>query len=157
MAVTNDYPLQDYRHDSMNRQRQRPQLHRLHTLSLGRNDGIGLSSSVDSTSAYAESDYASPASQSYQNDDLPFLHSPVPIYNSYSSQNSNSDSPVPGLIGDSRGPTSCPDQYYAQSEMSSSISSHQNLYDIAEGRQQQASPAGNEIFYDDEILGKCLY
>lgn len=157
MAISNDYSsLQDYHHEPMNHQRQLPQLHRLHTLSLGRNDGMGLSSSVDSLSAYAESDYASPVSQSFQNDEVPFLHSPVPIYNSYSSsRNSNADSPVPGLVSDSRGPTSCPDPYYAQSEMSSSISSHQNLYEIAEGRQQQSSPAGNEIFYDDDSLAEC--
>ncbi len=152
--IQNEYPLHDYRHDSMNHQRQLPQLHRLHTLSLGRNDGMGLSSSVDSLSAYAESDYASPVSQSFQNDDAPYLHSPVPIYNSYSSRGSNADSPVPGMVGDSRGPTSCPEHYYAQSEMSSSISSHQNLYDIAETRQQHPSPSANEIFYDDEMLGK---
>jgi hypothetical protein len=155
MSAPNDYsPLQDYQHDPMNHQRQLPQLHRLHTLSLGRNDGMGLSSSVESLSAYADSDYASPISQSFQNDEVPFLHSPIPMYNSFSSRNSNADSPVPGLVGDSRGPTSCPDHYYAQSEMSSSISSHQNQYDIVEGRRQQSSPAANEIFYEDDILRK---
>ena len=155
MAISHDYPLQDYHQDPMNHQRQVPQLHRLHTLSLGRGDGLGLSSSIDSLSAYAESDYASPISQSFPNDDIPFLHSPVPMYNSYSSRNSTADqSPVVGMMGDSRGPTSCPEQFYPQSEMSSSISSHQNLYDINESRQHQASPAPNDIFYDDEMLGK---
>jgi hypothetical protein len=155
MAISHNYPLQDYHQDPMNRQRQAPQLHRLHTLSLGRGDGLGLSSSIDSLSAYAESDYASPISQSFQNDDIPFLHSPVPMYNSFSSQNSTADqSPAVGMMGDSRGPTSCPDQFYAQSEMSSSISSHQNLYDINESRQHQASPAHNDIIYDNDMLGK---
>lgn len=154
MAVSNEYhhPMSDYRHDPISHQRQLPQLHRLHTLSLGRNE-LGHSSSVESLSAYAESDYASPISQSFPHDDAPFLHSPAPIFNSYSSRNSVGDSPVPGLIPDTRGPTSCPDHYYAQSEMSSSISSHQNLYDIAEGR-QQSSPGANEMYYEDEILGK---
>jgi hypothetical protein len=157
MAVHHEYPIQqDYHSEGMSHQRQLPHLHRLHTLSLGRGDGLALSSSLDSLSAYADSDYnASPISQSFHNDDVPFLHSPVPMYNSFSSRNSNADqSPVGGMMGDSRGPTSCPDHFYAQSEMSSSISSHQNLYDIAEGRQHQQSPAGNDIFYDDDMLGK---
>ncbi len=161
MAISQDFQLQDYNSDSMDHQRQLPQLHRLHTLSLGRGDGLGLSSSIDSLSAYAESEYAaSPISQSFQNEDGPYLHSPVPMYNSFSSRNSATDSPVGGIMGDSRGPTSCPDHFYAQSEMGSSISSHQNLYDIAEGRQHQQSqsqsPAANDgrIFYEDELLGR---
>ncbi|CZR59187.1 related to acriflavine sensitivity control protein ACR-2 [Phialocephala subalpina] len=152
MAVSHDYPLQDYHQDAMNHQRQLPQLHRLHTLSIGRNEGLGLSSSIDSMSNYAESDYASPISQSFP-EEVPYLHSPLPMYNSYSSRNSNADSPVPGLIPDSRGPTSCPDNFYAQSEISSSISSHQNPYEMSEGRQQQHSPSANELFYDDDMLG----
>lgn len=154
MAISHEYPLQEFHQDPLSHQRQLPQLHRLHTLSLGRGDGLGISSSVDSMSAYAESDYASPISQSFQNDDVPFLHSPVPIYNSYSSRNSIAESPVAGMMPDSRGPTSCPDHFYAQSDMSSSISSHQNLYDISESRQHQPSPAGHEMFYDDDILGE---
>lgn len=159
MAVHHEYPIQqDYHQDrGMSHQRQLPHLHRLHTLSLGRADGVALSSSIDSLSAYAESDYtSSPVSHSFPNDEVPFLHSPVPMYNSFSSRNSAVDhqSPSGGMMGDARGPTSCPDNYYAPSEMSSSISSHQNLYDIAEGRQHQASPAGNDIFYDDDMLGE---
>lgn len=156
MAMGNDYPLLEYHNEAMNQQRRLPHLHRLHTLSLGGGDGLGLSSSIDSMSAYADSDYASPMSQSFQLDDIPFPHSPVPIYNSYSSRNSTAEqSPIIGsMMGDSRGPTSCPEQFYAQSEMSSSISSHQNLYDIHEGRQHQASPAHHDVFYDDDILGK---
>jgi hypothetical protein len=155
LAVSQDYSLHDYHQDPMNHQRQLPQLHRLHTLSLGRGDGLGISSSIDSLSAYAESDYASPISQSFPNDDIPFMHSPVPIYNSYSSRNSGTDSPVPGMMQDaSRGPTSCPEQFYAQSEMSSSISSHQHMYDIAEGRQHDSSPVPQDIFYDDDMIGK---
>lgn len=158
MPVHHEYPIQqNYRQDGMSQQRQLPRLHRLHTLSLGHGDGLALSSSLDSMSAYPESDYsASPISQSYQNDDVPFLHSPLPMYNSFSSRTSTTDqSPVSGMMGgDARGPTSCPDNYYAQSEMSSSISSHQNLYDIAEGRQHQSSPTSNGVFYDDDMLGK---
>jgi hypothetical protein len=155
MDVSHEYAIQDYHQVPMNHQRQLPQLHRLHTLSLGRGDGLALSSSLDSLSAYAESDYASPVSQSFQDNDIPFLHSPVPMYNSYSSRNSEAHSPVIGsMMEHSRGPTSCPDPFYAQSEMSSSISSHQNLYDISESRQHQHSPAGNDVFYEDDMLGK---
>lgn len=157
MSVANDYPILDYHQDPMNHQRQLPQLHRLHTLSLGRGDGLALSSSLDSLSAYAESDYASPISQSFPNDDLPYIGSPVPMYNnSCSPRNSKPDSPVASMLGDTRGPTSCPDHFYAQSEMSSSISSHQNLYDIAESRQHQPSPAAADVLYDDDMLGEFL-
>ena len=156
MSPSHDYSIQDYHQDPMNHQRQLPQLHRLHTLSLGRGDGLAPSSSLDSLSAYAESDYASPISQSFPDNDIPYLNSPVPMYNSFSSRNSTADSPVAGMMGDSRGPTSCPDHFYAQSEMSSSISSHQNLYDIAESRQHQPSPGAGDIFYDDDMLGKFL-
>lgn len=155
MAVSPSYPLQDYHSDAMSHQRQLPQLHRLHTLSIGRSDGMGLSSSVDSMSNYAESDYgASPISQSFP-EEVPYLHSPLPMYNSYSSRNSVADSPAAIVIGDARGPTSCPDNYYAQSDMSSSISSHQNQYE-SDNRQQQHSPAAHELFYDDDIMGKLI-
>ncbi|TVY20222.1 hypothetical protein LARI1_G002777 [Lachnellula arida] len=162
MSVHHEYPIQQDYHrqqDGMSHQRQLPHLHRLHThsLSLGRGDGLALSSSLDSLSAYAESDYnGSPISQSFPGDDVPFLHSPVPMYNNFSSHNSNAGhSPVAGMMSDSRGPTSCPDNFYAQSDISSSISSHHghNLYDISEGRQHQHSPAANDIFYDDDMLG----
>ena len=156
LAVSQDYPVQDYHQDPMNHQRQLPQLHRLHTISLGRGDGMAMSSSLDSLSEYAQSEYNSPISQSFPDNDLPYLNSPVPMYNSFSSRNSTAESPVAGMMGDSRGPTSCPDHFYAQSEMSSSISSHQNLYDIAEGRQHQPSPVTADIFCDDDLLGKLL-
>ncbi|KAG4438109.1 hypothetical protein IFR05_006389 [Cadophora sp. M221] len=153
MAVSHDYPIHDYHQDAMNHQRQLPQLHRLHTLSLGRSDGMGLASSIDSLSTYAESDYASPISQSFPDHDAPFMNSPIPMYNSYSSRNSTADSPAAGMMADSRGPTSCPEHFYAQSEISSSISSHQNQYDIIESRQHQPSPGAHDLFYDDDILG----
>lgn len=156
IGVSHDFPMQEFHHEGMSQQRQLPHLHRLHTLSIGRSDGFGLSSSLDSVSEYGGSDYASPISQSFQNEDVVFMHSPLPMYASYSSRTSNADSPVPGLVSDARGPTSCPDNYYAQSEMSSSISSHQNLYDIAEARRHQSSPSANEVFYDDDMLGTCF-
>jgi hypothetical protein len=161
MAAPHDYPLQDYQRESMCHQRQLPQLHRLHThsLSLGRGDGLHMSSSKESLSAYADSDYsASPIAQSFPGEDS-FLRSPIPMYNGYPSRNSATDaSPVVSMMGgDSRGPTSCPDPYYAQSEISSSISSHQNFYDIPEGgRSTHPASASNESYYDDEILGKSI-
>lgn len=154
MAVSHDYPIQDYHQDSMNHQRQLPQLHRLHTLSIDRSNGLGLASSIDSLSTYAESDYASPMSQSFPDHDGPYMNSPMPIYNSYSSRNSVADSPLPGLMENSRGPTSCPDQFYAQSEISSSMSSHQTHYEGMETRHHQPSPAPRDLFYDDDMLGK---
>lgn len=115
---------------------------------------MGLGSSIDSLSTYAESDYASPISQSFPEHDAPYMNSPIPMYNSYSSRNSTADSPAAGMMADSRGPTSCPEHFYAQSEISSSISSHQNQYDIIESRQHQPSPGAHDLFYDDDILGK---
>lgn len=163
MGATQDYPLQDYhqQQESMSQQRQLPHLHRLHThtLSLGRADGLHMSSSLESLSAYADSEYSnSPIAQSFHGDDVPFLRSPMPIYTGYSSRNTTADaSPVVGMMGDSRGPTSCPDHFYAPSEISSSISSHQNLYDIAEGgRQQHPNSTTNESYYDDEMMGKVI-
>jgi hypothetical protein len=154
MAAPHDYSVRDYHHETMNHQKPLPQLHRLHTLNLGRADSLALSSSLDSLSAYAESEYASPISQGFSEGDIPYLNSPVPMYNSFSSRNSTSDSAVAGMMGESRGPTSCPDHFYAQSEMSSSISSHQNLYDITESRRHQPSPGAADILYDDDMLGK---
>jgi hypothetical protein len=78
-SIQHEYPLSDYQQEPLNHQRQLPQLHRLQTPSLGRGDGLGLSTSIDSMSAYADSDYASPISASFHNDDVPFLNSPVPI------------------------------------------------------------------------------
>ncbi|KAH8821812.1 fungal-specific transcription factor domain-containing protein [Xylogone sp. PMI_703] len=146
-----DYAMPDFNPEQLSHHRQAPRLHRLHTLSLSsRAESLGLSSSIDSLSAYSESDYASPVSQSFPDDNATYFNSPVQMFNSYST--TGGDSPVAGLLGDARGPTSCPDQFYPQSEMSSSISSHQNLYDIPEGRQARASPAGHELGYDDDIL-----
>ncbi|KAI9052250.1 hypothetical protein LZ554_003607 [Drepanopeziza brunnea f. sp. 'monogermtubi'] len=142
--------------EGMSHQRQLPQLHRLQTFSLGRADAIGLGSPIDSLStSYAESDdYApSPISQSFP-DDASYIHSPITMYNNnYSSRNSVTDSPVAGIMADSRGPTSCPEHYYAPSEISSSISSHQNHYDVIENRQQQSPPGAQDLFYDDDMLG----
>lgn len=156
MAVSHEYPIHpDYHQEGMSQQRQLPQLNRLHTMSLGRLDATGLGSPIDSLSTYDESDYcASPISQSYP-DDASYMHSPVPMYGSYSSGTSGPASPAAGVMGDARGPTSCPEQhYYAQSDLSSSIGSHQNPYDMIENRQHQSSPNVREVFYDDDMLGK---
>jgi hypothetical protein len=154
MPMQHEYPIQEYHQDPMSHQRQLPQLQRLHTLSIGRSESLGAPSPIDSLGAYAESDYNSPISHSFQNDDVPFLHSPM--YNGFSSRNSTTDQSPVVIMGDSRGPTSCPDNFYPHSDMSSSISSHQGLYDIAEGRQHQPSPAANDVFYDDEMLGMFI-
>ncbi|PQE05277.1 Fungal transcriptional regulatory protein [Rutstroemia sp. NJR-2017a BVV2] len=154
-----EFTMPKFHQDAAPRQMQRqlpPQLHRIHTLSIGRSEGLGLSSSVDSLSPYPDSDYTSPISQSFQNEDVPFLNSPVPMYNSYASSRTSATDQSSSILSDARGPTSCPDQFYAQSEMSSSISSHQNVYEVAEPRQRQrshqGSPSVHEIFYDDEML-----
>ncbi|KAA8572322.1 hypothetical protein MFRU_003g04480 [Monilinia fructicola] len=159
-APSHEFTIPKYHPETQQRQMQRqlpPQLHRIHTLSIGRPEGLGHSSSIDSLSPYPDSEYVSPISQSFQHDEVPFLNSPAAMYNSYSSRNTSITDQSSDIMGNSRGPTSCPEQFYAQSEMSSSISSHQNMYDIAEGHQpqrsHQESSSVHEIFYDDEMLG----
>jgi hypothetical protein len=131
----------------------RQSLQRLHTPSLSHD--MNLSSSAP-LSAYSEHDYGSPMDQAYQLDDGPFLASPAPLYSNYSAQHSPVDNGPFGM--DARGPTSCPDQFYAQSDMSSSLSSHhQTLYELDETRHLAASPAGgysrSDTYYDDETSG----
>lgn len=131
----------------------RQSLRRLHTPLLPNGDDIAMSSS-GSISGYSDTEY-SPIDHSFGADDVPYLASPMPLYSNYSSQNSPVDHSF-GIISDSRGPTSCPDQFYAQSEVSSSLSSHQTIYDMSDSRQLAASPsAGNrsEVIYEDESRG----
>ena len=154
VPMSHEYQVPEYQNDAMSQQRQLPQLHRLHTLSIGRVDALGAPSPIDSLSGYTESDYASPMSHSFPPNDVPFLHSPAPMYHNFSSRNSITDqSPVVAMIPDARGPTSYPDRYYSQSEISSSLNSHSGLYDIVEGRAHQTSPPSHEVFYDDEMIG----
>lgn len=167
MSIANEYSVTpDFRHESgISQQRQLPQLQRLHTLSLSRDGlpvGLGPHSPVhDALSVYAESDYAhSPISQSFPSDDVPYLNSPVPIYNFSTPNSTAGHSPIVGHIGmmaDPRGPTSMPEHYYAQSDMSSSLSSHQTIYEVEESHHQQHSPPGrsnhSDIFIGEDIFG----
>ena len=130
----------------------RHSLHRLHTPLMSNSDDMNLSSSVGSVSGYSDTEF-SPVEHSFTTEDVPYLASPMPLYNSYSSQNSPVDHSF-GMV-DSRGPTSCPDQYYAQSELSSSLSSHPTIYDMGDNRQIVGSPAigSRDILFDDDTHG----
>jgi hypothetical protein len=130
----------------------RQSLHRLHTPLMSNIDAMTLSGSVGSVSAYSDPEF-SPIDHSFTTEDVPYLGSPMPLYNSYSSQSSPVDHSF-GMI-DSRGPTSCPEQYYAQSEISSSLGSHPTIYDMADNRPIMRSPAigGRDILYDDDTHG----
>ncbi|KAI0123049.1 fungal-specific transcription factor domain-containing protein [Xylariales sp. AK1849] len=105
-----------------------PKMHRLNT-SLGHfpiiNDG--LSSSVDSLS---DVDYTlSPLSQ-FSRDELPYMHSPTLMYESYTGHSSPvPQSPVSAIMIDQRAPTSCPSLVYAPSEPSSSLGSHHDGFE----------------------------
>jgi len=137
LAVSQDCSsLHDYNQDPMTHQSQQlPQSQRLRSFSPGCGDGLSLSipNSIDSLGAHAESYFATPINQSFPNNDIPFMNYPVPIYGSYSSRNSGTDSPVPGIMQDAlRGPTYCPEHVHAQFEMSSSISSHQHIYGMVD-------------------------
>jgi hypothetical protein len=133
----------------------RQSLHRLHSPSLSQSSTMGMSS-ADSMSAYSGSDYASPTELSYSQEDLSYLGSPLPMYSRFPCQTPLVDSPT--TMMHPRGPTSYPEPYYAQSDLSSSISSHQNSYDHMEVPQLPSSPAGacsiQDIFYDDDLLGQ---
>ena len=134
----------------------RQSLHRLHSPSLSQSSTMGISS-ADSLSAYSGSDYASPTELSYTPEDLSYLASPMPIYNRFPCQTPLVDSPTSMMH--SRGPTSYPEPYYAQSDMSSSISSHHTGFDNIEVQALPSSPTAGacnigEAFYDDDLLGQ---
>jgi hypothetical protein len=155
-SINNDWTInmpQDYLRipqpstpdQSSHQQLLRQSLHRLNTPLLSSGDDLNLSSSVGSMSVYSDAEY-SPMEQSFTTEDVPYMASPMPLYNSYSSQNSPIDHPF-GMMADSRGPTSCPDQYYAQSDISSSLGSHPTVYDMNDCRQLVGSP------YDEDTPG----
>lgn len=157
-TMSNDWTMsmpQEYLHIShpstpeqpSHQQLLRQSLNRLHTPLLSNGDDLNLSSSVGSLSAYSDAEY-SPMEHSFTTEDVPYLASPIPMYHSYSSQNSPIDHSF-GMMADSRGPTSCPDQYYAQSEISSSLSSHPTVYDLNDNRQLVGSP----VLYDNDTPG----
>jgi hypothetical protein len=125
-------------------------LQRLHTPFIGHVDDMGSPSG--SISTYSDTDY-SPLGNSFSADDVPFLSSPIPMYHSYSGSPMDHSAPF-NIIQESRGPTSCPDQYYAQSEVSSSLGSHPAVFEMSENRQQAGSPHGSKVNYDDEISGR---
>lgn len=135
----------------------RQSLHRLHTLHLSHSEDMNIPSSAGSISGYSDNGYDSPMDQNFNPDDVPFMNSPVPLYSSYSSHGSPVDH-TSYMVQDARGPTSCPDQYYAQSEVSSSLSSHPTIFEMSESRPIAGSPAGGHRsdLYDDDVPGKLF-
>ncbi|KAI2623202.1 fungal-specific transcription factor domain-containing protein [Hypoxylon sp. NC1633] len=87
-----------------------------------------LGGSVDSLS---DVDYAlSPVAHSYPREEIPFVHSPTLLYDSYAGHNSPvPQSPASAIMIDQRAPTSCPSLVYAPSEPSSSLSSHPDSFE----------------------------
>lgn len=78
------------------------------------------------SSSVSEVDYLSPMSHSYPREDVPYLHSPNVVYDTFSSHGSPiPQSPGAALMLEQRAaPTSCPSLVYAASEQSSSLPSH---------------------------------
>ncbi|PBP17613.1 Zn2/Cys6 DNA-binding protein [Diplocarpon rosae] len=194
MLGPHDYPVPDYHQPQLlhhqdalaNNPRHVPQLNRLHALSLGRVDAAAAAAAAaafslgpsidDCMGSYAESDFASPMSQSFPPDEAAagassssssssssstsstsssYLQSPLfPMYHhSYPSSGSLADSPLPGMMGEARGPTSCPDPFYPPEELGSSLSSsHPNPYDMVGSRHPPPSAGIPEQppFYDDD-------
>lgn len=135
----------------------RQSLQRLHTPMMRYGDDMSLSTSAGSISGYSDNEY-SPLAQSFTAEDVPYLGSPIPMYNSFSSHDSPVDhSSSYGMSVDPRGPTSCPDHFYPQSEVSSSLSSHPTIYEMGENRHLAASPAAcnmSDVSYDDDTMGE---
>jgi len=83
------------------------------------------------SSSVSEVDYLSPMSHSYPRDDIPYLHSPNVVYDTFS----NHGSPIPQspgaaiLLDQRAAPTSCPSLVYAASEPSSSLPSHMDNFE----------------------------
>jgi len=131
----------------------RQSLHHLQTPIMMQAEDMGLSTSADTISTYSGSEYASPTEYSsysardYGRDDpIPFFSGSM-RYNMFPCQTPPIDHGR-GTMSYARGPTSYPDHYYAPSEMSSSISSHQNLYEIPE----QPAHSAPEMYYDGGVL-----
>lgn len=133
-----------------------PKMHRLNT-SLGHFSLItdGLSSSVDTLS---DVDYTlSPLSQ-FSRDELPYMHSPTLMYDSYSGHGSPvPQSPVSAIMIDQRAPTSCPSLVYAPSEPSSSLGSHHDGFEHQMNHARLLSDADtlSEYFFFDDSLSSA--
>ncbi|TPX10425.1 uncharacterized protein E0L32_008644 [Thyridium curvatum] len=85
--------------------------------------GDNLSSSIDSLS---DVDYMSPMSHTFSREDIPFMHSPTVIYESFTGHNSPAiQTPIStALLSDQPTvPTSCPSLLYPSSEHGSSLPS----------------------------------
>lgn len=91
-------------------------------------NGEHLSGSMDSIS---DAEFLSPLSHSFGRDDMPFVHSPTVLYESFTGHNSPMPpSPVSAIVIDARPvPTSCPGLVYTPSEPSSSLHSHTDNFD----------------------------
>ncbi|KAI6347389.1 hypothetical protein MCOR25_010912 [Pyricularia grisea] len=77
--------------------------------------------------------HLSPMSHSFPREDVPFLHSPVVLYDGFNGHNSPAVTPSPlaTMIMEQRtAPTSCPSLVYAPSEHSTSVHSHSESYDV---------------------------
>ncbi|KAH6652234.1 fungal-specific transcription factor domain-containing protein [Truncatella angustata] len=127
-----------------------PKMHRLNT-SLGHFPLIteGLSSSVDA--ALNEVEYTlSPLSQ-FSRDELPYMHSPALMYDSYSSNASPvPQSPASAIMIEQRAPTSCPSLVYAPSEPSSSLGSHHDGFEHQMSHARLLSDADSLSVHDIE-------
>lgn len=105
---------------------------------------------------YSENEFGSQLDHTFHLDDSSYLRSPQPLY-TYSS----TSSPVDQSFGvmPKGGPTSCPnDQFYAQSDLSSSLSSHQQtIFETEEPRpivgSHEDTYSASEVFYDDTASG----
>jgi hypothetical protein len=131
-----------------------PKMHRLNT-SLGHFPIIAdsLSPSVD---ALSDVDYTlSPLSQ-FSRDELPYMHSPTLMYDSYSGNGSPvPQSPVSAIMIDQRAPTSCPSLVYAPSEPSSSLGSHHDGFEhqMANARLLGDTDTLSEYAFFDSLAG----
>lgn len=91
------------------------------------------------SSPVSDVDYLSPVSHSYPRNDIPFLHSPNVLYDTFSSNGSPiAQSPGSTILLDQRAPTSCPSLIYAASEQSSSLHSHMDNFETHISQKMEA-------------------
>lgn len=131
----------------------RQSLQRLRAPAIDHGEATRSSGPTGPLSAYSGSSYASPIESSFAAEEVPYLTNP--IYRSYPSQESLVDHGH-GVMIDPRGPTSCPDNFYSPSEMASSLSSLQSVYETTEVHALPLSPTASchpDLFYDEEIFG----
>ncbi|KDN66588.1 hypothetical protein CSUB01_12230 [Colletotrichum sublineola] len=106
-----------------------------------------LSSSLNSVS---DANYLSPMNHSYSSDDIPLLHSPNVMCNSYNTHGSQMpESPISAILINQRGaPTPCPSLMYVPPEHSLRLASHMANFE---------GPLSQKLVWECDTLSEMTY